>query len=199
MRVCKIGAHKSPPLSASKLTLSSRTQSQGYMPMKSELISTRRSLNATSASLISMALGVKKRPKSATRRQPIFCVSGVSSTTDVTVSRAWYNKGAGSCFRISGTSSVTSSTVSVTINVFDSLWRKTVSENAPSLLLKGPSVKKSNVSVQSSGASSVFCGIVLVLEEGYPRNGFGRFTGNEYWPGASQTSAVENFWASTPA
>lgn len=85
------------------------------------------------ASLMSIALGVKNRANKAIRLQPIFRTSGVFSTRCDTVSRAWYNNGAGSNSQISGTSSVTSRTVSVTISVFDSLCRKTVSAKAPSL------------------------------------------------------------------
>ena len=63
-------------------------QSHGYIPAKSELISGRLFANATSASLMSIAEGMKNKPKSTTLLHPCLRISSVSSTTSVIVVRA---------------------------------------------------------------------------------------------------------------
>mmetsp|Transcript_33206 Transcript_33206/g.69868 ORF Transcript_33206/g.69868 Transcript_33206/m.69868 type:complete len:209 (+) Transcript_33206:1399-2025(+) len=142
-------------------------------------------------------------PKRQIRRQPLRSTSAVGDTSSPISSRAWNMRARGSSSKIDGGDGSTLTMVSVTTSVFDFLWKKAVSPNAPTALnLSGPSTSNSISSAHSGieSASALLVGSSRSRRpEGKPRSGGEIGRGNDHWPGWSHTVACVNCLQNGPA
>mmetsp|Transcript_22581 Transcript_22581/g.48758 ORF Transcript_22581/g.48758 Transcript_22581/m.48758 type:complete len:205 (-) Transcript_22581:225-839(-) len=135
--------------------------------------------------------------------QPRSRIAGVFATTSPISSRAWKSSARGSSTSTAGGARSTLTIVSVTSSVRVALWKKAVSPKAPtSLKRSGPST--------SSSISSLHCGNSVLSSprvgrvrsrapDGNPSSGSQTGSGNDHWPGCSQTVALGKAREAGPA